>query len=97
MPRQYWPQPWSQGWKNPYGKFPQYPQYPQFQQSYPTFSPQYYPRPVQQTQPHSVNPQLSLPFPQRPNQLPAQPLPNPNNNKIYNLFTIWKDKIFKPA
>lgn len=36
MPWQYWPQPWSQGWKNPYGKFPQYPQFPQ---SYPTFPP----------------------------------------------------------
>lgn len=32
MPFQSWPQPWSQGWKNPYGKFPQYPEYPQFPQ-----------------------------------------------------------------
>jgi len=76
-------------WKNPYGKYPQYPQFPQFQQSYPTFPPQYYHRPAQQTQPHNLNPQLSFPFPQRPNQLPTQPLPNPNNNKnsqlVYNI------------
>lgn len=36
-----------------------------------------------------MNPQLSLPFPQRPNQFPTQPLPNPNNNKnsqfVYNM------------
>lgn len=34
MPWKYWPQPWAQGWKNPYGKYPKY------QQPYPIFPPQ---------------------------------------------------------
>jgi len=25
MSWKYWPQPWLEGWKNPYGKYPQYP------------------------------------------------------------------------
>jgi len=36
-----------------------------------------------------LNPPLSLQFPQRPNKLLAQPLPNPNNNNnsqlVYNM------------
>ena len=34
------------------------------------------------------NPQLSLLFPQRPNQLPAQPLPNPNNKNPQNAYIV---------
>ena len=48
MPRQSWPQPWAQGWKNNYGKYPQYLQY---QQPYLVFTPQYFPQHVQPTQP----------------------------------------------
>lgn len=66
-----------------------YPQYPQCQQPYPIFPPQYFPQHVQPTHPQNPNLQLSLPFPQRPNQLPAQSLPNPNNNRnsqpLYNM------------
>lgn len=78
MSWQYWPQPWAQGWTNTYEEYPQDPQY---QQPYPVFPSQYFPQHVQTTQPQNPNPQLSLLFPQRPNQLPTQLLPNPNNNK----------------
>ena len=78
MPWKPWPQTWAQGWKNTYGK---YPQYPQFQQSYLIFPPQFFSQPVQPSQPQNSNPQLSIPFRQRPNKLPSQPLPNQNNNK----------------
>ena len=83
MPWKSWPQPWAQGWENPYGKYPKY------QQPYPIFQPQYFPQHVQPTQPQNPNPEVSLSFPQRPNQLPTQPLSNPNNNKnsqpVYNM------------
>ena len=36
MAQKYWPHPSAQGWKKPYGKYPQYPQY---QQTYPIFTP----------------------------------------------------------
>ena len=64
MTWQYLPQPWAQGWRNPYGKCHQCPQY---QQPYHAFPPQH----VQPTQPQYPNPKLSLPFPQRQNQLHA--------------------------
>lgn len=68
------PQPWNQGWKNPYGRYSQYQQY--------------LPPQLPQAQAQNANPQLYLPFPQRPSQLPIQPLPNSNNKTsqpIYNL------------
>lgn len=72
--------------KNPYGK---YPKYPQFQQPYPYFPPKYYPpQPTQPSQFQKPNQQISLSFPQKSNQLPAQPLPSPNNKSqqvIYNV------------
>lgn len=90
MPWQPWPPKsqnpsWAQAWKNNYGK---YPQNPQFQQPCPSFPLQYYPQPSQPYQFQNPNQQISIPFPQKPNQLPAQSLPNPNNkNKkaIYNV------------
>ena len=87
--QQPWPQPqnafqaWLQSMQNPYGRFAQFYQYPpSFQnQQAPQFPNQNqqlslpYPQ-QQQPPPQNQNSQLSQ---QKSNQLPSQPLPNPNN------------------
>eukprot|EP00253_Pinus_taeda_P007789 PITA_07789 len=98
---QYQSQPWAQGVKNPYGRFAQFYQYPPYFQGYPipqnqqqnpqlpNQSPQLsLPFPQQQSSQQNQNPQLLLPFQQKPNQLPAQPLPNPNNKNPQNAYML---------
>jgi len=96
--QQPWPQPqnpyqsWVQGMQNPYGRFAQFYQYPpSFQQTpqLPNQSPQLsLPFPQQQPPQQNPNPQLMLPFQQKTNQLPSQPLPNPNNKNPQNTYMI---------
>lgn len=82
---------WGQGWKKSYGINPQY---PQFQQYYPMFPPQYYPPQPNQTpqfQAQPRNQQLllpSAPFPKESNQLPPQPLLNPNNKNQQVVYSM---------
>ena len=89
MPWQPWAQQqsWNQGWKDPYGRYSQYQkQLP----PYPNFPPQYFPQINQlpQAQAQNENPQLSLPFSQRPNQLPIQPLPKTNNKTPHSVYNL---------
>jgi hypothetical protein len=98
-----WPQqynqnhPWKQGWRGntygniplfpvPYQVYPQYPQYPSpIPQSYPPMQTQ-----VSLSQPTIPPlPQLTAnPNPPRPMQLPAQPIPNPNNLSNSPAFNV---------
>ena len=80
QPYQPYSQPYQQ-YHQPYSPYPQpYQQYPQQQVVYP-----HQPQPTQQAlpAPPPINPpQLQLPSnqqPPRPTQIPAQPVPNPNN------------------
>ena len=98
--QQPWPQhqnpyqPWVQGMQNPYGRFAQFYQYPpsfQNQQApqLPNPNPQLsLPFPQQQPSQQNTNPQLMLPYQQKTNQLPAQPLPNPNNKNPQNTYMV---------
>eukprot|EP00253_Pinus_taeda_P031731 PITA_31731 len=81
--------------QNPYGIFAQFYQYPPYFQNQqapqlPNQNPQLSLPFPQQQQPSQQNPnsQLLLPFQQKPNQLPSQPLPNPNNKNPQNAYTI---------
>jgi hypothetical protein len=88
-------QSWVQGMQNPYGRFAQFYQYP------PSFQNQQAPQlpnqgqqlslpfPQQQQPPQqNQNSQLLLPFQQKSNQLPSQPLPNPNNKNPQNAYMM---------
>ena len=46
------------------------------------------PFPQQQPSQQNTNPQLMLPYQQKTNQLPAQPLPNPNNKNPQNTYMV---------
>eukprot|EP00253_Pinus_taeda_P003708 PITA_03708 len=89
--QQPWPQPqnpyqsWVKGMQNPYGRFAQFYQFPPSFQQTPQLS---LPFPQQQPPQQIPNPQLMLPFQQKTNQLPSQPLPNPNNKNPQNTYMI---------
>eukprot|EP00253_Pinus_taeda_P006459 PITA_06459 len=99
-----WKQPWSQpqnpfqswvqGMQNPYGRFAQFYQYPpSFQNQQVPQSPNQNPQlslpfPQQQPSQQKPNSQLLLPFQQKTNQLPSQPLPNPNNKNPQNAYMV---------
>eukprot|EP00253_Pinus_taeda_P023586 PITA_23586 len=81
--------------QNPYERFAQFYQYPpsfQNQQApqLPNQNPQLSLPFPQQQQPsqHNPNSHLLLPFQQKPNQLPSQPLPSPNNKNPQNAYII---------
>ena len=99
--QQSWSQPqnpfqsWVQGMQNPYGIFAQFYQYPpsfhnQQAPQLPNQNPQLSLPFSQQQQPSQQNPnsQLLLPFQQKTNQLPSQPLPNPNNKNPQNAYMV---------
>ena len=98
--QQPWPQSqnpfqaWAQGMQNPYGRISQFYQYP------PSFPNQQVPQlpnqnpllslPFSQQQPsQQQQQQLMLPFQQqKSNQLPSQPVPNPNNKNPQNAYMV---------
>ena len=72
-------QPWHPSWRgsthSPYSYLPPIQSYPRTQNSMP------------ELRSHS-NPPLPLPPPFRPPQFPAQPMPNPNNNKAVQMIYV---------
>lgn len=78
--------------QNPYGRFAQFYQYPpSFQNQQAPQLPNQNPQlslPFPQHQLPQQNSQLLLPFQQKTNQLPAQPLPNPNNKNPQNAYMV---------